>query len=368
MCKIGDNMILYDVPIEPLEERYSSQWSRLFSDKYISKGEEWKWLRVEGSILSTIIRQGSFLDVIGTNFYKASQLKTICMELEYSSREEELVFLFHDLWFPGIEMLAYIRDGLKRNIKIYGCLHAGTYDQNDFLSKMGMRSWGCHFEKQLLSIVDGVFVATHYHKRLIEYGLSETGISNPKIHVTGFPLDKKPMLSLKKGHVVEKENIVVFPHRLNEEKQPDMFKKLEEYFISHYPQYSDWRFIRSKDICKTKKQYYDLLKRSKFAVSFALQETWGIAMQEALFCRCIPLVPQRLSYQEMYSKEFFANTIREMACKLHQFQLEKNQAKIEAALHIIKHQLYFNSENAIDRMLSIIKSETTKQKKVNHHQ
>ena len=42
----------------------------------------------------------------------------------------------------GLEMLAYVRDGLGLKFKIVGILHAGTYDPHDFLTQKGMASWG----------------------------------------------------------------------------------------------------------------------------------------------------------------------------------------------------------------------------------
>ena len=38
--------------------------------------------------------------------------------------------------------------------------------------------------------------------------------------------------------------------------------------------------------------------------SCALHENLGISMMEAVLAGCIPLMPKRASYQEMYDKEF----------------------------------------------------------------
>ena len=95
----------------------------------------------------------------------------------------------------------------------------------------------------------------------------------------------------------EKEDIVVFPHRLDPEKNPMLFDELASKFVR-----TNWRFIKTKERYESKVKYYEQLSRAKVAVSFADQETWGIAMQEALFCGCIPIVPSRLSYVEMYEE------------------------------------------------------------------
>ena len=122
-----------------------------------------------------------------------------------------------------------------------------------------------------------------------------------KIVVTGFPF-----FSNVKGEKVEKENIIVFPHRLDPEKNPQMFDELQERIEPFLP---DWKFVKSKEVTKNKEEYYQLLAKSKIALSFADQETWGIAMQEALDFGCAVICPDRLSYPEMYSEKFiFYNT------------------------------------------------------------
>lgn len=268
------------VPIEPLEERYSRDWHRWF--------EPYADILIDVDPLTTTITHGSFLDVCGTNYYKSRQLAEICRLIHNGKIGDGDTFLFLDLWFPGLEMLAYMRDALDIDFKITGCLHAGTYDPYDFLSKKGMARWGRDLENSWFEIVDQIFVATNFHKQLI---CDKRDVYPFKIEVTGFPI--KP-ISL--GNI-RKENIVVFPHRLDSEKNPDQFNQLVDDLRSRY---SNWSFVKSKVCTSNKQEYYELLQKSKIAVSFADQETWGIAMQEASLCNCIPIVPDRLSYQEMY--------------------------------------------------------------------
>jgi len=85
------------------------------------------------------------------------------------------------------------------------------------------------------------------------------------------------------------------------EKQPFVFDRLADTLKELYP---DWQFIKTKDVWTDKTAYYDLLNRSKIAFSCALQETFGIAMVEAVMCGCVPIVPNRLSYQLMYDDKF----------------------------------------------------------------
>jgi len=50
--------------------------------------------------------------------------------------------------------------------------------------------------------------------------------------------------------------------------------------------------------------YADLLAGSDIAVSTAVNEFFGLAMLEACYSGCFPLVPDRLAYPELYSAEF----------------------------------------------------------------
>ena len=54
----------------------------------------------------------------------------------------------------------------------------------------------------------------------------------------------------------------------------------------------------------TKHEYHTLLGEAKMVFSANLQETLGISMYEGCIVDAIPLVPDRLSYSEMYEPIF----------------------------------------------------------------
>lgn len=370
--------MLYIVPIEPLEERYSSQWLDWTCRKMgeqLGKGTlktNWKFiLPTEGQYDK--IENGAFLDVIGTNVYKNKQMEEILHMFQMQQIKNGDIFWFHDLWFPGLEMLFYIRDALGIHFKICGCLHAGTYDPYDYLTQKGMDRWGRHLERCWFQEVDHIFVATNFHRDLLMKDWS--GPKNPRIHVTGFPIYPDTFVP---GGRTRTPNVfpndlsklrIVFPHRLNNEKNPHLFAMLQD-LLAGESGYENVQFIRTKELCKTKKEYYETLQSCHIAVSFANQETWGIAMQEAVFCGCMPIVPNHLSYTEMYrvvlpqmtDTSFLYDTAERRVSNPYDVKrvvqkivdMTKNFSAYNDIWHPMRYGLELAGKNALDRMLSIM--------------
>ena len=354
-------MQIVDVPIEAFEERYSAQWQDWFQREYRKAGVS--YLRVApGTTLTQGIQSGSFLDVHGTNWYKARQLQELTALLYHGViKDGDWIFL-HDLWFPGIEMLAYIRDASGVKFKIAGCLHAGTWDWQDFLVRKGMQRWAAPFELSMFEIADVVFVATLFHEELLVKRFGHS-LVDQKVHITGFPIypgdflfGRSPPGISSSTTVPERatDKLVVFPHRLDAEKCPEMFDELARDLDLRD---AGLRFLRTRDVCHTKTAYYKLLQEATYAVSFAKQETWGIAMQEAAFAGCVPLVPARLSYPEMYvpplcfaSQEQLKNTL--LSCAQDPKMLGTFRSFAETSA---KH-LRIMGEAAIPRMLKILQN------------
>lgn len=304
--------MLINVPIESLEERYSAQWNKWFPQEF--ERLDMEYVTVYGEPLRDKIEQGAFLDVISTNHFKASQLETLCKMIQTGEIQDGDTIFFHDLWFPGLEMLAYIRDGLGLNIKICGILHAGTYLSGDFITRQGMGVWGSWIERGWLEFVDKVFVATTYHKNVIarERVLPQHLVD--KIHVTGLPIYPEEFVKPAKT----RKNIVVFPHRLDPEKRPELFDDVADTLTTHSSGVSKWQFVKTKEVTKDKTEYYKLLNQAKISLSFHQEETWGIAQMEALFCGCIPISINAGSYTELYPTRLLSSGAGETAALIHQ--------------------------------------------------
>ena len=96
---------------------------------------------------------------------------------------------------------------------------------------------------------------------------------------------------------MQKRDLILFPHRIAPEKQVEIFRDLAE----HLPQYE---FIVCQDQQLTKNEYHNLLGEAKLVFSANLQETLGISCYEGAVVDAVPMVPDRLSYTEMYFDTF----------------------------------------------------------------
>ena len=92
--------------------------------------------------------------------------------------------------------------------------------------------------------------------------------------------------------------MIVFTHRLNEDKQPEIFRDL----VTHLPK--DWKYFITQEHSLNKETYYEVLAQSKIAFSCSLHENLGIGQMEATLCGCLPANPSRASYNEMYKAAF----------------------------------------------------------------
>ena len=283
--------MIYSIPLESLELRYTEQWARWIPKAL--KEEDVDFHTIQGLSLTDKIESGVVLDSEGTNYWKFSQLMEIMKMIHLGIIKDGDVLLFADLWFPGIEAIRYSADQRRIKIFITGVLHAGTWDKWDFTYLNGMREWGRHLEASWFHIYDAVFVATQFHKDMILEMTPEARWFADRIYVTGLPFDYEEIRTM--AGKPKKLDRIVFPHRLNEEKQPHLLNEVTKGL--------GWEVLRTMDVFTDKKNYYKQLAESKIAISFALQETFGYAMLEALALGCICFVPDRLSYREIF--DFF---------------------------------------------------------------
>ena len=184
------------------------------------------------------------------------------------------------------------------------------------------------FEEILFDIADKIFVASEFIKQDV---IKKRIVKEDKIIVTGLPIDEIG-LDLPS---VKKEDIVIFNGRNVDEKQPYLFDLMSERL--------PYTFINTQKEGLSKSEYYDLLNKSKVVVSFALQENFGYGIQEAVRLGCIPVLPNRLVYPELYGKEYLYNTFEDsivMVKKSIEGQISRPVLNLKTNKEIFK--LWFN--------------------------
>jgi len=287
-------MTVFLVDLESVETRYTGQWKTHVPNLLKEQGHD-VYIIDGPSDIPNATTPGAFLNFGGTNIYKARQVETIGRLFCDGAVSSGDHFIFTDAWHPGIINLKYMSELLGIPVKIHALWHAGSYDPQDFLGRLvGDKPWVRHAEKSFFHAIDYNYFATDFHIRMFEENLFAGEVDKSKIIRTGWPMEyMQPTLEIFKE--LPKRDLILFPHRLAPEKQVEIFRDLK----AALPQYE---FIVCQDTPLTKVQYHALLATAKIVFSANLQETLGISMYEGALLGAIPLVPDRLSYSEMFSK------------------------------------------------------------------
>ena len=304
-------MTIFLIDLESVETRYTGQWKSHVPNLLRKAGHNVNIISGPTDIPSATT-PGAFLNFGGTNIYKASQVEQMGRLFCNGSVNPGDHFVFTDAWHPGIINLKYMSELLNIPVTTHGLWHAGSYDPQDFLGRLvGNKPWVRHAEKSYFWAFDHNYFATEFHVKLFIDELLMDGLKeeNPwyfedfeeryesgKMVRTGWPMEymHDTLLPYKN---MPKRDLILFPHRIAPEKQVEIFRDL----ATHLPQYE---FVVCQDQQLTKNEYHNLLGEAKMVFSANLQETLGISCYEGAVVDAIPMVPDRLSYTEMYFDAF----------------------------------------------------------------
>jgi len=303
---------VYIVDLEAVETRYTGQWKTHVPDLLRKAGHNVTIISGPSDIPSATT-PGAFLNFGGTNIYKANQVEQLGRLFCSGSVKAGDHFIFTDAWHPGIVNLKYMSELLGIPVTTHGLWHAGSYDPQDFLGRLvGNKPWVRHAEKSFFHAFDHNYFATNFHIKMFytnllnDYPTENPWFSehleeilngeDPRFVRTGWPMEymDNTLISYKN---MPKRDLILFPHRIAPEKQVEIFRDLKEWL----PQYE---FVVCQDQQLTKNEYHNLLGEAKLVFSANLQETLGISCYEGSIVDAIPMVPDRLSYTEMYFDTF----------------------------------------------------------------
>ncbi|WP_300035759.1 hypothetical protein [uncultured Roseobacter sp.] len=313
--------------IEPHEQRYTGEWQKtlpqqLHAAMYLKGQKAWSLEVVSGHQTSGKTSIGGFLDFAETNAYKAAQVSEFVAMVQSGTVRDSDRVLFADAWHPGVIQCRYIADLLDIDLSIDVMWHAGSYDPWDQLGqKVSNKAWSYAFEKAVFQASDTNYFATKFHWEMFHDALRPDQPERAK--TVGWPMEYLcPLLEPLAGST-EKDTIL-FPHRLASEKMPKALEILRD----HLPQY---RIVFAQEQALTKQQYHQELARALVVFSASLQETLGIGTFEGLLAGAVPIVPNRLSYTEIYGDRAYPSewSANEQAVADHARQLAQF---IEAAI------------------------------------
>jgi glycosyltransferase involved in cell wall biosynthesis len=339
---LKDNMTVFLVDLESIPTRYTCEWKthvpKLLRDNgfdvHVVEGDQF---------IPEATTPGAFLNFGGTNMYKAKQVYHLAYLFTKGHIKAGDHIIFTDAWHPGIINVKYMSELLNIPVVTHGLWHAGSYDPNDFLGRLvGDKPWIRHAEQSMIAAYDHNWIATAAHFDLMRKTYDV--YLNPTFNRTGWPMEyTHDMIAPELW--AKKENIIVFPHRIAPEKRLDLFQEL-----ASRPELKHYQFCVAMEMNLTKTEYHELLQRSKFAVSFADQETLGISMYESACAGTCPIVPNRLSYTEMYDPLFKqADSIDEAVTAILKYEQQDLSEPIAQLVNKL-HNNFFSATNLINNL------------------
>jgi len=293
-------MTVYLIDLEAVETRYTAQWKHYLPHQMKAAGLDVQV--ISGGDVPQATTPGAFLNFAGTNSYKSQQLLQIAEMFANGTVKSGDYFLYTDAWNPTVIQLKYMSELLKIPVKIGGMWHAGSYDPQDFLGRLiGDAQWVRSAEHSMFSCYDHNFFATKFHVGMFadvfgDWTADELMEANDTVKIVGWPMEYLNDILKPYVNTVKKDKII-FPHRLAPEKQLKIFRDL----AAEMPEY-EWFVAQDHQLSKA--EYHQHLAESKIVFSANLQETLGISVYEGAIVGTFPMVPDRLSYDEMWDTFF----------------------------------------------------------------
>lgn len=290
---------IYIVPIEPIDQRYTKQWydniPAILRDEIARTAAEYEVVTIDGVSIPPNTSTGAFLNFGATNIYKASQTQRVSELFSQGKIQAGDKFLVTDAWNFIITPIRYMSDLLDIPVEIHGIWHAGAYDPTDILGYKMQKPWPWHVEQSWFYSCDFNYYASQFHLDMFLRNLDIKPEFHHRAVRSGQP--HTPIIEHCERYLgLPKRKSVIWPHRYNADKQPEIAERLAE--ASGLP------MVITQNLNLNKDEYYQELASNQVIFSCALHENLGISVMEAVLTGTIPVLPDRCSYAEMYLPEF----------------------------------------------------------------
>lgn len=288
---------IYIVPIEPIDARYTKQWYEnipvILESEILKRNLDINVVTIDGTTIEAGTTAGAFLDFGATNVYKASQAEAVSRMFSRGMVKPGDKFLVTDAWNFIITPIKYMSDLLGIPVEIHGIWHAGAYDPSDILGYKMQKPWPNHAERSWYHSCDYNYYATDFHKDMFLRNLGIEEEYHHKAIRSGQP--HTPIIDqCSKYFDVPKNGKMIWPHRYNDDKQPDIAEDIAKVIPT----------VITQKMNLSKEDYYKELGSASVLFSCSLHENLGISIMEGVLAGVIPFLPDRCSYSEMYLKEF----------------------------------------------------------------
>lgn len=352
-------MNIFIVPIEPIDSRYTKQWYEniplLITHRAQELGVDVTVTTIDGDDIPENTTSGAFLNFGTTNYYKASQAQAVSKLFMDGLVNPGDKFLITDAWNFVITPIKYMSELLDIPVEIHSIWHAGAYDPSDILGMKMTQPWASNVERSWYYSSTFNYFGSDFHKHMFLKNLGITFQDHHLAVTSGQPYEHLAPL-LTKYQKNTKSNVIMWPHRYNADKQPEIIEDLSTKFNTVITQKHNF----------SKSEYYDLLGSSKVVFSCSLHENLGVSMIEGTLAGAIPILPDRCCYSEMYMNIFkypsewtssYENYTRHKK-DLVAF-IEKRMDNYEFYLPYLEQQRailvaeYINSNIMLDRLLNV---------------
>jgi len=232
--------------------------------------------------------------------------------------------LLMDFFFPGIDTILYANEIKEKKIKIGALMHGGSFLPGDLYRW----DWLNSLENFWFNAYEVLYVGSEFFRNLIPQKYQYKVKANHwGLYGISFPSN------------TEKKYSVVFPHRLSEDKGVMDFYKIAQklpklkFVVTSYDKVDHNEYAKKLSelgnvafaIGEDEINHLNTLASSKIVLSCATQETYGYSMAKAVMSGCIPVVPNREVYPELYPNEFIYNSIDEAVKLISNFSDENSE-------------------------------------------
>ncbi len=262
----------------------------------------------------------SFYD---TSIWLEHQIALVRSVMAVPWKNEDTLILV-DFWCPGLEMIQLYFEDIGVRPTIVGWLHGASFVDGDMTNS----KWMMFTERGWLEICDVIWAASRFFVRNLPF------VYHEKVCFTGEPFD--PSLYTSYRNLVRKKYDVVWPHRLAPDKGvEDLFQILsmvpevsilvtaahppEERYVKRLREFGSRVTI---SIGRSDTEHVKELSEARIVLSTAYQEGWGYAVLKAISVGCLPVLPNRAVYPELYSQGYLYSTNKEAAKKIRRGLLE----------------------------------------------